>query len=240
MDADQRHFYLRRLHSLTGIIPVGAFLIQHIYGNFLSMWGEETYNEHVRFLISQPLLYVLEFGIIFAPLAFHALLGMWFMMESKWNPGKYPYARNWLYTLQRVTAMITLVYVVFHVVQTRFSFSDAQKWEMYSSMQNLFAHNPHWLAIVYIIGVTAAAFHLCNGMVTACIVWGITITREAQRRVFAGAMLLFAALTIMGVLAVAPLAGWIDPLFHTAKDEHSQTHDDSSTPYQGETPYSGD
>ncbi|CAG0971585.1 partial succinate dehydrogenase / fumarate reductase, cytochrome b subunit, partial [Planctomycetaceae bacterium] len=152
MTPDEKHFYLRRLHSLSGVIPVGLFLLQHMYGNVLALWGANVYDEHAKFITHQPLIYLLEFGTVFLPLAFHAGLGIYFMVDSKWNPNKYGYARNWGYTLQRITAFITLFYVVFHVLQTRFAFSEAEKEALLGAMQNLFANNKGWLMGVYAVG----------------------------------------------------------------------------------------
>jgi len=45
-------FVLRRLHSLTGIIPVGAFLLEHILiSNATAIGGPETYGRQVSFLV---------------------------------------------------------------------------------------------------------------------------------------------------------------------------------------------
>jgi succinate dehydrogenase / fumarate reductase cytochrome b subunit len=30
------HFYLRRLHSLSGVFPIGIFLLEHFFGNGLA------------------------------------------------------------------------------------------------------------------------------------------------------------------------------------------------------------
>lgn len=237
LDQDKLHFYLRRLHSLTGVVPVGVFLLQHIYAQVMALWGSEVYNEHARFLLEQPLLIVMEVGIVFAPLAFHALLGLWFMVDSKWNPHRYTYANNWWYTMQRVTAWITLVYVVFHVGQTRFAFDDQQKWVMFESMRQLFEVNGAWLVIVYAIGVVAASWHLCNGLWSFCIVWGITISRKSQKGVWYLAMALWLALSIGGVLSLLPLSGAVDPMFKTTKEKVAP--EDAATPYSGQSPYPG-
>ena len=37
--ADQRHWILRRLHSLTGLVPIGAFLFFHIFENSYVVHG---------------------------------------------------------------------------------------------------------------------------------------------------------------------------------------------------------
>ena len=41
-------FLLRRLHSLTGIVPIGAFLIEHLISNSESMNGVAAYNDQVK------------------------------------------------------------------------------------------------------------------------------------------------------------------------------------------------
>ncbi|HEX9860872.1 MAG TPA: succinate dehydrogenase, partial [Nitrospirota bacterium] len=65
------NLFFRRLHSLTGAVPLGAFLVFHLYANSFSLSGPAAYDEHVRFLRSLPYLHVLEWGLIFLPLLYH-------------------------------------------------------------------------------------------------------------------------------------------------------------------------
>ena len=37
-------FFWRRLHSLTGIIPIGAFLVEHFISNSEAVKGPAAYN----------------------------------------------------------------------------------------------------------------------------------------------------------------------------------------------------
>ena len=67
-------FLLRRLHSLTGIIPVGAFLFEHILiSNASAIGGPTAYARQVRFLASLPLVTALELFGIWLPILFHGL-----------------------------------------------------------------------------------------------------------------------------------------------------------------------
>ncbi|MGD8377277.1 MAG: succinate dehydrogenase, partial [Acidobacteriota bacterium] len=68
MDAERRHFILRRLHSLTGIVPVGAFLLEHFYTNAYAIKGERLFTEKVVELNQLPYLYVIEIGLIGLPI----------------------------------------------------------------------------------------------------------------------------------------------------------------------------
>ena len=49
-----RSFLWRRLHSLSGVFPIGAFLLEHLLTNFYATRGPEAYNEKVRFLAELP------------------------------------------------------------------------------------------------------------------------------------------------------------------------------------------
>ena len=37
---ERHHFLLRRLHSLSGIIPVGLFVVMHLFTNFQLAVGD--------------------------------------------------------------------------------------------------------------------------------------------------------------------------------------------------------
>src|SRR5216684_5154017 len=84
--AGQGHsFLLRRLHSLSGIVPVGAFLLEHILiSNATAINGPEAYAAQVKFLGSLPLVLTLEALGIWLPIAFHGLYGfyIWYRGES--------------------------------------------------------------------------------------------------------------------------------------------------------------
>src|ERR1700734_2837119 len=92
-----RTFVLRKLHSLLGIIPIGAFLMEHLLSNFEALKGPAAYAAQVKFLKSLPLVRVLEWVFIFLPLAFHALYGVYIALRGKSNVVYYPWAGYWMY-----------------------------------------------------------------------------------------------------------------------------------------------
>src|SRR5580765_7942150 len=85
-------FFWHKLHSLTGIVPIGAFLIEHIVSNFETVNGPLAYAKQVLFLNSLPLVRVLEWGLIFIPLTFHALYGVFIAIRGRSNVNVYPWA----------------------------------------------------------------------------------------------------------------------------------------------------
>src|ERR1700733_12082874 len=69
-------FIWRKLHSLLGIIPIGAFLLEHLLSNFEALKGPVAYGVQVKFLNSLPLVRVLEWVFIFLPILYHAIYGV--------------------------------------------------------------------------------------------------------------------------------------------------------------------
>lgn len=212
---DRHHFLLRRLHSLSGIIPVGAFLINHLLANSTAFLGQKHFDHHIGIIHDLPWLVVIEFVFIFIPIAFHGLYGLLIAWQGKLNQNQYPYMDNWRYTLQRITAYITLVFILVHLAHFRFAylFGGAEYGDAYpaffaftkAGFQNMWL--PLWAWIVlYAIGLTAAVYHFCNGIVTFCITWGITVGVAARRKMSIAAGGLGAILLIWGVLSLVAFA----------------------------------
>lgn len=171
-------FVLRRLHSLTGVIPLTFFIFFHFFANSTSQGGEEAFDDTVTLLRSVPYLLAVEWGVLFAPFLFHMLYGMYIIFTSKPNAAKLPYRRNWAYVLQRVTAMIVFVFIVYHVIGVRFIDAEGQTAVyaiFHEKMKNPFTY---WW---YVVGIACTSFHLANGVVTFLMTWGITVSTRSQR-----------------------------------------------------------
>ena len=122
-------FWLRRLHSLTGIIPVGAFLFEHILiSNASAIGGPIAYARQVRFLASLPLVPILELFGIWLPILFHALYGFYIWYRGETNVGEYPWTGNWMYTAQRWTGAIAFAYILWHTWTMRFTGIDLHEF----------------------------------------------------------------------------------------------------------------
>ncbi|HEV8429447.1 MAG TPA: hypothetical protein VGQ41_16215, partial [Pyrinomonadaceae bacterium] len=62
-----RTFVLRKLHQLSGIGPLGLFLLEHFYTNSKSLTGAHDFNNAVTELQSIPYILFVEIGGIFIP-----------------------------------------------------------------------------------------------------------------------------------------------------------------------------
>jgi len=178
-----RHFAIRKLHSLLGIVPIGFFVCFHLFENSLATKGGHYFTEHVVHKIGDmPYVDLMEIFFIALPILFHGIYGfvIWFFGEG--NVRTYGYARNWMYFLQRVTGLLAFIFILSHVFSTRIQvlINDAV------TKDNIFAtlasqlDNPLVL-IGYIIGILASIIHLSNGIWLALITWGITIGPRAQK-----------------------------------------------------------
>ncbi|MEW8220621.1 MAG: succinate dehydrogenase, partial [Candidatus Thiodiazotropha taylori] len=107
------HFVFRRLHSLLGLLPVGGFLIFHLWENSQSRFGQTHYNDQVVGWLQQlNYLTLLEIFLIALPLLFHALYGLVILYNGKGNLSVYPWQGNLRYTLQRFSGIAVLLFLL--------------------------------------------------------------------------------------------------------------------------------
>jgi succinate dehydrogenase / fumarate reductase, cytochrome b subunit len=168
-------------------MPLGIFLLEHFYTNSKALTGAADFNGAVKDLQSIPyILFVETFGI-FIPLIYHAVYGLVITAEARPNNLHYPYARNWFYTIQRVTGIILFFFILFHVLNFRFGLIPGLNTESV-------AHHPDksfeivarefrmwWVFIIYLVGITSTVWHFANGIWLFLVDWGITIGERAQR-----------------------------------------------------------
>lgn len=197
--AGNREFMYRKLHSLLGVLPVGLFLLVHLTVNYFATKGAESYNTASHFMASLPFRYALEIFIIFIPILFHAIYGLYIAFQAKHNTGTYGYLRNWMFRLQRTTGVITVILLAWHVWETRIA--AALGAEVNFDMMANIVSNPYILAF-YIVGITAAIFHFANGLWSFMVTWGITITPRSQLISTYATIGVFIAITYVGISAI--------------------------------------
>lgn len=182
-----RTFVLRKLHQLSGIFPLGIFLLEHFYTNSKALTGPDDFNSAVVDLQSIPYIIFVEIIGIFIPLTYHAIYGLVITVEARPNNLAYPYPRNWFYLIQRLTGVILFFFILFHVLNFRFgmipglnetSVAHAPN-EAFNIVAREFRMVP--IFIIYMIGITATVWHFANGIWLFLVDWGITIGERAQR-----------------------------------------------------------
>lgn len=200
--AGDRHFWLRRLHSLSGILPIGGFLAFHLYENHQATRGPQAYNEMTHKLQDLPFAVAMEILIIAIPLLFHGIYGLFITATARPNVISNRYLRNGMYLLQRVTGLIVFAFILFHYWTTRLvQLHDHESLDLFRQVQAAVA-NP-WIYAFYLAGILSATFHLANGIWSFSIVWGITTGPKAQRRLGYVSLLIFVVLSLIGVQSIS-------------------------------------
>jgi len=198
---EERHFWLRRLHSLSGIVPIGGYLTFHLYENYTATRGGEAYNRMVRNLQETPFAIFLEIGIIIVPLLFHGVYGLFVTGTARPNVTSNRYVRNWMYFLQRATGVILFAFVIFHLWTTRLvNIRDHESVDLFRLMQE--SLQSRWIYAFYIVGILSATFHLANGIWSFSIVWGLTVGPRAQRRMIWVSAVVFLILSFIGIRSI--------------------------------------
>jgi succinate dehydrogenase / fumarate reductase, cytochrome b subunit len=196
LDSPQKvrsQFFWRRLHSLSGVLPIGVFLLEHLLTNSRAFGvnGRDTFNSQVAFLHDLPFLLVLEIFGIFLPLAFHSCYGMFIAFTGRHNVLSYPYMNNIRYILQRYTGYIAFTFILLHLTKYRFAhwfggvnYMEAGPDYFEITRRGLMEwYLPPWATLaIYLVGTTAAVYHFANGLWTFSITWGLVIGPLAQRK----------------------------------------------------------
>jgi len=222
--AGEGHSYFwRRLHSLSGIVPIGAFLVEHIISNFETWNGPLAYGKQVLFLNSLPLVRVLEWAFIFIPLAFHASYGVYIAFRGRSNVNVYPWAGNWGYYAQRITGIIALAYIIQHVWRQRFSGVQLPEHPgaAFAKVQHEL-HNP-WMLAIYIIAMIATTWHFAYGIWLFAAKWGITPGNLARKRFGYVCAVIGIVLCFMGLVSIyAVVWKWPNAPADVMPEQHSR------------------
>jgi len=193
------YYFVRRLHSLLGIVPLTLFMIEHFLVNSLSTVGSGEFNAVAGALAKMPYLIAIELGVIIIPLYIHGILGFWIVCLGSVET-RVPYARNWFYLLQRATGLIVLLFVTYHVLATRIWHALYPSHDLYTLMHN-YLTNPFLFAI-YAVGVGSVSFHLGNGLFNFVYKWGITVSERSQTWAMALGLLIGLGFFAVGLFAL--------------------------------------
>ncbi len=184
-----RTFLLRKLHQLTGIVPLGFFFFAHMFTNAKAMNGDKVFNDAVADIHHIPFLLFIEIFGIFLPLVFHSVYGIIISTEAKANVLNYGYSRNWLYLMQRVTGIFLFFFILFHLLHFRFGLFGGfglTDIAVAGNADKSFAivagdFQSVGVLMFYILGVATTAWHLGYGLFLFAVDWGLVIGEKAQK-----------------------------------------------------------
>ncbi len=191
----------RRLHSLSGVVPVGAFLAFHLYTNTAALRGADAYNAAAHRLQEMPLAVAIEILVIAVPLFFHGIYGLFLAAEEPPDAARPTPGRRALAIAQRTTGIVLFAFVLFHLWTARLvQVRDHGSLDLFRLMQAALA-SP-WIRGAYAAGILAATFHVSAGLWTFAQTWGIATTRRARLLVAVVAAGAFMTLSAMGLASL--------------------------------------
>ena len=236
---ERNEFLLRRLHSLSGMIPVGAYMVVHLLTNASVLDGAATFQRRVYAIHELGVvLPIVEWTFIFIPLLYHAIYGILIVRGAAPNSSTYKYTNNVRYTLQRATGMIAFVFIMWHVFHMHGWF-HAEWWERTVAEPLAGAmFRPYNAAsttaralqmsvivpILYAIGVLSCVFHLANGIWTFGITWGIWVSAKAQKRANAISIVAGSILAVVGLSALWGMTTVDVPAAQEVEDRMIKVH----------------
>lgn len=219
--SDRTYFTLKRLHSLTGVLPVGVFLVEHLFTNSRSLQGAAAFDKAAMELAQLPFVVVIEALGIWLPILFHMVLGILIATTAQSNAGRHGYARNWQYTLQRATGILLVFYILYHTWALRFAGDYLVSSSPYAYVHEHLAH-PGILAF-YVLGTVAACYHFGNGLFGFAIHWGLVTGHRAQRMASRVGLAVFLALSLLGLASLFGFRGLrLDVFQKPHSNEHGQ------------------
>lgn len=208
MAIGRESFFWHKLHSLSGIIPTGFYMLQHLTLNSFSIAGSDKFNGVIGFFASIPthVLLALEIGVLGIPILFHGVYGLFITQRADINytNPKYRFDRNRMFMLQRWSGVALFLLLIVHVMTTTVAAktSGHEAIEFAAWHEKLTGHG-YLILILYAVGVLVASYHLAYGIWNFCIRWGISISEVSQRRVQAFSFWFFIFVTLLGWGALA-------------------------------------
>jgi len=175
MDEETR----RRLHSLTGVLPLLGYVLFHVGETAVAPAGSRRFAETVTGIDGGAVAVTLETVIILVPLFLHAALGIHVTIRERHPlPGGYP--SDGLRRLQRLTGMVVLLFLVAHVGHTwTAKLAGLDGRALYDRLMGSVGQ-PVFL-VIYAVGITAVAMHIAQGVGSFAVTWRIVRTAGGRR-----------------------------------------------------------
>ena len=185
------------LIALTGLFLL-IFLVAHLAGNLLFIAGPDAFNHYSHNLISNPLIYVAEIGLIVI-FALHIIKTVGMVAGSysarperyaktKWAKTKNDRSRKSLASSTMiVTGTITLVFVVTHLATFKYGtyYENAEGIRDLYRLQLAVFSSPAYVAF-YLVAMTVIGFHLWHGVSSALQSFGVNSPRWTPRLLWGG------------------------------------------------------
>lgn len=158
----------RRILSLSGVVPLGVFLLVHVVTNARALRGPAAFERVVAFWARVPGLRVLEALFVFAPLLVHAAVGVWLVATRQPTAEPSPYPPP-LRIAVRATAVVALLFLALHLPELRFRAHAGPPdggvlRTILEAKLSSTSYGVPWRALAYLVGSACVVFHFAAGL----------------------------------------------------------------------------
>ena len=172
------HFWVRRIHSLCGILLSALFVFCFLIPFSAAFGGEASFNRLGAIIARMPFADGIEILFFILPLIFHSAVGLSLIYSSQFNVISQGAYANWMYALRRFSGLLLVPFFAFHLVSVRLPFLFSGHYPDYAYLQRFFLIP--WHKALYCAGLAIAGLHIGNGLASALVRWGITSSRRSQ------------------------------------------------------------
>jgi succinate dehydrogenase / fumarate reductase cytochrome b subunit len=203
------HVTRKQVLTLFGLVPLGVYVVLHLWTNLYSLAGAEAFNKASEGSRANPAFLFLEIFGLGLPLLAHTVIGLMEIRRGRPNNLRYGFLDNLRYLLQRASAIGLLLFIGAHVWRARLAPALEGRHEDFAGMHEALSE-PITL-IVYALGMLGVSYHLANGLQTAATRTGLVVSEAGRRRMtwLAGTvmvlLLAMSGLAITGFLLDQPL-----------------------------------
>jgi succinate dehydrogenase/fumarate reductase cytochrome b subunit (b558 family) len=159
---------VRRLFSLTGVVPLGVFLVVHVVVNARAVRGEQAFAESADALARIPALPLVELLFVLLPLVVHAAIGLWLVASRQPLAEPSPYPPG-VAAAMRVTGLVALAFLAMHLPELRFrglvrSPSGGELATRLAADLSSTWHGLPWRGAAYLLASACIVFHFAAGL----------------------------------------------------------------------------
>jgi succinate dehydrogenase / fumarate reductase, cytochrome b subunit len=199
-----------RWHSLLGVVPLAGYLLLHLGAQSMALWNG-SFERWLHGSQERPaFIRALELGLIYAPLCLHVSLGVRRVLSR----APAVHARSslgWGRHAQWLSALGLIAFLLAHIWQMA-----GRRWtgeldardllpELCASLSSTALGGVPLVAVGYLLGIAAAAFHAAHGLYRAGVGSGL-VTAAGEPRLARVCVLAGLGAFVLGALMVVQLA----------------------------------
>jgi len=189
--------------SLFGLLPVGVWVLNHLWNNLHALRGAEAWERSVTQHRS-PAVQLVTYAVVLLPLATHAIWGAVRLPSTRLQATTSAFA-NVRHVVHRLAGLGILAFLGAHLwlafLRPRLFHGGPEPFD--DLAREMRFHRP--TLVVYVLGVLGTAYHLANGVQAVMVGWAPRPWGGTMNRLSIVAALVFLGALALGLGAIFAL-----------------------------------